>query len=189
MARYVPNVITVVRIVLIAPTAWLLLSGGYAGALALIALAGASDALDGALARRFAWTTRFGELADPLADKLLVGVTFVILVLQGHVPLWLAIIAITRDLIIMLGVLAYRFVFERIEIAPTFISKANTAMQIAMLIAVLITLIDMAPLSAFAAAVLNPWGFALVALLAIVSGVDYVITWGYRALQRSRRES
>ena len=189
MVRHVPNLITAARMALIAPTAWLLLSGSYGGALTLIAIAGASDALDGALARRFAWTTRFGAFADPLADKLLVGVTFVILVLQGHVPLWLAAIAIARDLVILGGALAYRLSFERIEIDPTFISKANTVVQIAMLIAVLVTLIDLDPLSAMIAALIDPWGFALVATLAIVSGLDYVITWTCRAVRQSRRTS
>ena len=185
--RHVPNFITVVRIALIAPTAWLLLRGDYVGALILIALAGASDALDGALARRYRWTTPFGAFADPLADKLLVAATFIILVLQGHVPLWLAIIAITRDLVISGGVVAYRLMFQRIEIDPTFISKANTAVQIAMLIAVLLKLIDLAPLSAFAAALIEPWGFALVALLSITSGLDYVVTWGQRARRQWRQ--
>ncbi len=185
--RHVPNLITVVRIALIAPTVWLLLRGDYMSALILIVLAGASDALDGALARRFAWTTRFGAFADPLADKLLVGATFIILLLQGHVPLWLAIIAIARDLIILGGAGAYRLKFQRVEMDPTFISKANTAVQIGMLIAVLVQLIDVAQLSAFAAALVDPWGFALVALLSIISGLDYVITWGGRAARQWRQ--
>ena len=185
--HHVPNVITVVRVALIVPTAWLLLRGDYMSALLLIALAGASDALDGALARRYAWTTRFGAFADPLADKLLVATTFVVLVLQGHVPLWLAIIAIARDVVIMGGALAYRLKFQRVEIDPTFISRANTAVQIVMLIAVLVKLIEVPPASAFAAALIDPWGFALVALLSITSGLDYVITWGTRAGRQWRQ--
>lgn len=185
--HHVPNFITVVRIALITPTAWLLWRGDYTNALILIALAGASDALDGALARRYAWTTRFGAFADPLADKLLVATTFVILVLKGHVPLWLAIIAITRDAVILGGALAYRLKFQRVDIDPTFISRANTAVQIAMLILVLVQLIEVPPASAFAAALVDPWGFALVAVLSITSGLDYVVTWGVRAARQWRQ--
>ena len=184
--RQLPNAITIVRIVLIAPTAWCLAYGEYGTALVLIAIAGGSDAVDGALARRYSWTTKFGAFADPLADKLLVGVTFVILVLQGHIPVWLVVIVIVRDLVILGGALVYRLLFEYVEIAPTFISKANTAMQIVMLIVVLVRLLEVETVSPIAALLLDPWGFALVAVLGIASGVDYVITWGYRAVRRSR---
>ena len=184
--RQLPNLITVFRLVLIAPTAWCLAQGDYGLALLLMAVAGGSDAVDGALARRYAWTTPFGAFADPLADKLLVGVTFVILLLQGHVPLWLAAIVIARDVVIVGGVMLYSLVIERIDIAPTFISKANTATQIVVLILLLIQLLEAAPLSPLAAWLVDPWGFALVGLLGIASGLDYVITWSYRAFRSSR---
>ncbi|MCY3819757.1 MAG: CDP-alcohol phosphatidyltransferase family protein [Gammaproteobacteria bacterium] len=183
MLRSIPNIITLARIVLIVPTAWLLLEERYLASLVLMAIAGLSDALDGALARRFCWASSFGAYADPLADKLLVSTMFVILVSQAHVPLWLAAVVISRDVIIMLGAGAYRLIFERIEPNPSFISKLNTAMQITMLILVLIGLVDAGPLSGFALAMLDPWGFVVVATLGVSSGVDYVYTWGRRALQ------
>ena len=184
--RQLPNLITVFRLVLIAPTAWCLAQGDYGLALLLMAVAGGSDVVDGALARRYAWTTPFGAFADPLADKLLVGVTFVILLLQGHVPLWVAAIVIARDVVIVGGVMLYSLVIERIDIAPTFISKANTATQIVVLILLLIQLLEAAPLSPLAAWLVDPWGFALVGLLGIASGLDYVVTWSYRAFRSSR---
>ena len=187
--RQLPNAITIVRIVLIAPTAWCLAYGEYGTALVLMAIAGGSDAVDGALARRYSWTTKFGAFADPLADKLLVGVTFMILVFQGHIPVWLVVIVIVRDVVILGGALVYRLLFEYVEIAPTFISKANTAMQIGMLIVVLVHLLERGTVSAAAAWLLDPWGFALVALLGIASGVDYVVTWAYKALRNSRPSS
>ena len=183
MLRHIPNAITVVRIVLILPTAWLLWIGDYVSALILMAVAGGSDGLDGALARRFGWTSEFGAYADPLADKLLVGVMFIVFVLQGHLPLWLAVIVIARDLIILLGALAYRLFFEKIDIDPTFISKANTVVQIAMLLLVIVRLIEFEPLSSVAAAVVDPWGFTLVAVLGVTSGIDYVVSWGHRAIK------
>jgi len=183
MLRSIPNIITILRILLIVPTAGLLLDERYLAGLILAAIAGLSDALDGALARRFSWSTSFGAYADPLADKLLVGTMFLILLWQGHVPLWLAAVVISRDVIIMLGALAYRLIFEKVELNPSFISKLNTAMQIAMLLLVLVGLVDAGPLSRFAVAILDPWGFVVVATLGVSSGVDYVFTWGRRAIQ------
>lgn len=183
MLRSIPNIITILRILLIVPTAGLLLDERYLAGLILAAIAGLSDALDGALARRFSWSTSFGAYADPLADKLLVGTMFLILLWQGHVPLWLAAVVISRDVIIMLGALAYRLIFEKVELNPSFISKLNTAMQISMLLLVLVGLVDAGPLSRFAVAILDPWGFVVVATLGVSSGVDYVFTWGRRAIQ------
>ena len=183
MLRSIPNIITILRILLIVPTAGLLLDERYLAGLVLAAIAGLSDALDGALARRFSWSTSFGAYADPLADKLLVGTMFLILLWQGHVPLWLAVVVISRDVIILLGALAYRLTFEKVELNPSFISKLNTAMQITMLLLVLVGLVDAGPLSRFATAILDPWGFVVVATLGVSSGVDYVFTWGRRAIR------
>ena len=184
--RQLPNLITVFRIALVVPTGWCLAYGDYGTALLLMAVAGVSDAIDGALARRYAWTTPFGAFADPLADKLLIGVTFLILLLQGHVPLWVAAIVLARDVVIVGGVMLYSLLIERIDIAPTFISKANTAVQIVMLILLLVQLLNAGTLSTLAAWLVDPWGFALVGLLGIASGLDYVITWSYRAFRTSR---
>ena len=183
MLRSIPNIITILRILLIVPTAGLLLDERYLAGLILAAIAGLSDALDGALARRFSWSSSFGAYADPLADKLLVGTMFLILLWQGHVPLWLAVVVISRDVIILLGALAYRLIFEKVELNPSFISKLNTAMQIAMLLFVLVGLVDAGALSRFAVAILDPWGFVVVATLGVSSGVDYVFTWSRRAIQ------
>jgi cardiolipin synthase len=189
MVHQIPNAITVIRIGLIVPIAILLWTSDYVGVLILMAIAAGSDALDGALARRYSWTSRMGALADPLADKLLVGVTLVIFTIQGHVPLWLAVIAITRDLIILVGALVYRLLFDKIDIHPTFVSKANMAFQITMLIMVLGQLVGLEPLSSIAVAVLDPWGFTLVAVLGLTSGIDYVITWSYRAIKGWKQRS
>lgn len=70
-ARHLPNLLTLLRLLLTLPIAWLLLSERFAAALWLFAVAGASDALDGFLARRFGWVSRVGSVLDPLADKLL----------------------------------------------------------------------------------------------------------------------
>ena len=75
-----PNAITVARVLLVLPTAWLLWNAQYPAALVLMTIAGASDAVDGWLARRWRAQSRFGEAFDPLADKLLVAVMVVMII-------------------------------------------------------------------------------------------------------------
>lgn len=177
----IPNVITVIRIVLVVPTGWLLWLGSYDHALVLMAVASASDALDGWLARHFDWTSRFGAAMDPVADKLLIGTLFVVFWIQGHIPAWLGTIVIARDVVILTGAGLYRWLFEKFDFAPTFVSKANTAMQIVMLLLLLVELCDFILLSHIAAVLVDPYCFWILALLGVSSGIDYVITWGLRA--------
>lgn len=188
LLRQIPNVITVVRVLLVVPTTWYLFDGRYVHALVLMALAGASDALDGFVARRFGWMTRFGAALDPMADKILVGVLFVALTVRGELPLWVAGIAIARDLVIVAGAGAYRMLFKHIEFEPTLLSKTNTALQIVVLLLLLFSLCGFDGASALARAVIDPYGYWIVSILAIASGVDYVVTWSKRALaERSHR--
>ena len=186
LLRQIPNGITVVRVLLVIPTAWWLVQEDYVRALALMAVAGASDALDGWLARRFNWISRFGTALDPLADKILVGVLFIVLTVKGVLPLWVAGIAIGRDLVIVGGAAAYRLLFKQIEFAPTLLSKANTAVQIVVLLLLLLGLCGFEYLSPIARAITDPYGFWVVAGLALASGADYVITWSRRALWQHR---
>ena len=129
-AAQIPNIITVARILLVLPTAILLWREMYIYALVMMSIAGASDALDGWLARHFNWLSSFGAAMDPVADKLLVAVLFVVFTLQGHIPLWVAAIVLGRDAIIMTGAGVYRLLFETIEFTPTFISStASSALR------------------------------------------------------------
>lgn len=187
--RHIPNIITVVRVLLVIPTAWCLVEEQYVEALVLMAVAGASDAVDGWLARRFDWVSWFGAALDPLADKILVGVLFVTLTVKGVLPLWVAGIAIGRDLVILIGATVYRLLFKHIEFAPTLLSKANTAMQIVVLLVLLLSLCGFEYVSALAGSVADPYGFWLVSALAIVSGADYVIKWGRLAYSKYGDES
>ena len=182
-----PNLITALRMLLVLPAAWLLWLGRYPEALVVVGVAGASDALDGELARRFGWRSAFGSMMDPIADKLLVLVVFAIFTVQGHIPLWLALVVIGRDLVILTGAGIYRLMFREIELAPTLASKANTAMQILMLLLLLLGLCGFGALSEAALAIVDPWSFYLLAVLGFGSGVDYVITWSLKAW-RNRRQ-
>ncbi len=181
---WLPNAITLARIVLVIPTAYLLWQREYVGALILMTIAGASDALDGWLARRFHWFSRFGAAMDPIADKLLVAVMFVVFTAQDYIPLWLTVIVLGRDVIILAGAIAYRALFGPFEFAPSFVSKANTALQIVTVLMVLFVLCDFGALSAYMAALLEPYCFYLLAGLGLVSGAHYVLTWGAKALRQ-----
>ena len=106
-------------------------------ALLLILTAGLTDALDGYLARRFQWTSRLGSILDPIADKLLVFATYVTLAWLGHVPVWLTVLIVGRDVVIMTGATAYHYVVGVFDMTPTLLSKANSAFQILFAVLVL----------------------------------------------------
>ena len=184
---WLPNAITIARIALVVPTAWLLWNRSYPAALVLMTVAGASDALDGWLARRNQWFSRLGAALDPIADKLLVTTMFVIFTAQGVIPLWVAAIVIGRDGIIMLGAVIYRALYGPFDFAPTFVSKANTAMQIVTVLLGLLGLCNFGAISAVGMALLDPYCFYILAVLGLVSGADYVFTWGAKALRNRRK--
>jgi cardiolipin synthase len=188
-ARQIPNLITLMRIVLVLPTTWLLWEARYVEGMILMSIAGASDALDGWLSRRFSWGSRFGAAMDPVADKLLVAAMFIVFTLQGHIEIWLTAIVLARDVLILTGAATYRLLFETIEFAPTFISKANTAMQIVTVLLILLALCQFPYLSEVAELLVDPYCFYILAVLGVSSGLDYALTWGQRAWRHRRYRS
>ena len=187
MLLNLPNVITAMRILLVIPIAWLLWNNRHMDAFVLMVVAAISDALDGLLARRFSWTSDLGAILDPLADKLLVASVFVVFTLQGHIPLWVALIVLFRDFTILVGALVYKALYEQVEIAPTFVSKVNTATQMVVLCLILLELLALGVVSELANAIVDPFSFYVLALLGLSSGIDYVFTWGSKAYRRGRQ--
>lgn len=185
----IPNAISVARVILVFPTVWCLWTGLYVQALVLMAIAGTSDAIDGWLARRFAWGSDFGAAIDPLADKLLVGALFLVFAIQGHLPVWVVGVVVGRDVVIMSGALAYRLLFHRIDFQPTFISKANTALQIVLVLLILLGLCEFQLVSDLAITLARPYGEWLLATLAVVSGMDYIVTWSRKAIRDARSQT
>ena len=180
-ADQIPNAITVVRMLLVAPTAWLLLDGRFGAAFALFLVAGLSDALDGQLAKRFGWQTALGGLLDPIADKLLLVVSFLCLGWLDVLPGWLVALVILRDLVIVTGAAIYHFRIAPVEAEPILLSKANTLMQIVL---VLLAVAHQAG-AGFPAGMIDVavW---IVAATTASSGVAYVVEWGRRALSHQR---
>ena len=178
-ARDLPNIITFLRFLLLPPVVLLLLSRRYDAALLVFAVAGFSDALDGYLAKRYHWTSRLGALLDPLADKLMLVSGFVTLAWLGLIPSWLVALIILRDVVIVTGAIVYHLRIEKLEAAPSVISKLNTFAQILLILAVMFS-------QAFWS-LPTRWMDVLiysVLLTTLWSGFDYVWTWGRKAWLR-----
>lgn len=175
---WLPNAISLMRIVLVAPILLLILRDSFSWALALFCIAGFSDGVDGYLAKRFDWHTRLGALLDPVADKLLVAGTFITLAYTQDIPLWLASVVILRDVIIVAGATAYNFLVRPVEGEPTRVSKLNTSLQLLFLLFVLARAGFGWP-DAITITVLG----ASVLITVVISGLDYVWSWSRRARQ------
>ena len=118
------------RIILVPLTVIFLIDGAHFKALAVIALAGITDALDGFLARVLSQKTILGAYLDPIADKALLTSCFVTLSILGIIPGWLTVIVVSRDFIILLGISILFMVSIPFEIRPVFVSKVTTAVQL-----------------------------------------------------------
>ena len=145
----------------------------YTAALWVFVFAGITDGLDGFIAKRFGYVTRLGSVLDPLADKLLLLSSFVMLTISGDLPFWLLIIAAFRDLIIVSGVVVLTLLFNHFEMKPIWSSKINTFLQIILVTALLITRAELLDLS-----LLTDMLIWLVAGTTLISGFQYVIEWG-----------
>ena len=126
----IANGLTAARVLLVPYFAFLLISGRGKAALLVFAVCGATDALDGLLARWLRQRTLVGTLLDPIADKLLMATAFIVLAYVHIAPLRIAVMVISRDIIILTGSLIYLLLFEASDIRPTGLSKANTAVQV-----------------------------------------------------------
>jgi len=175
----IPNILTVIRFLLVPPVVYYMLKHEFGPALVLFAAAGFSDALDGFLARRYHWSSRVGALMDPLADKLLMVSSFLTLGWLGLLPYWLVGLVILRDVVIVIGAIIYNARIEQVEADPSIVSKLNTLAQILLVLSVMF--------SNSIQALPQLWIDALIysVLITIVwSGLGYVWTWGRRAWSR-----
>lgn len=167
-----PNLLTLARILLVPVVVWLLVSGLYMAAFWLFVLAGITDGVDGYLARRWNQRTELGAYLDPLADKALLVSIYITLGFVGEMPRWLVIAVVFRDLLIVGAFLLSWVIGRPMQVAPLFVSKANTVAQIV-----------------FAAVVLGSKGYALdlvgieqilgiaVAALTVLSTAAYLAAW------------
>lgn len=170
-----PNSLTLIRIVTVPVFLILLSSRRYLEALGVLMLGGLTDAVDGAVARITRQQTPLGSYLDPVADKLLVISSFVMLGLVGSLPSWLVVLVLSRDLIILVGYgVIYVLVAERLRIQPTAIGKLNMLLQLLTVGVALLFLYDAALLPASLRELL----IIATAVTTSVSGFQYV----YRGL-------
>ena len=171
-----PNLITLSRIALVPVLILFLKEQDYVMALVVFVIAGVSDGLDGLLAKRLGYTSRFGAILDPIADKTLLVSAYVMLTVLGIVPFWLMLTVAFRDLLIVGGYLAYTSLVGPVHMRPSVLSKINTFMQILLVVVILVK----------RAAGLE-WPFFedvliyAVLVTTVVSGVHYVWVWGMKA--------
>jgi cardiolipin synthase len=183
MMRHIPNALCILRMLLVAPVAWLLIHSEFGGTLWVFGVAAITDGLDGFLAKRCGWTSELGKILDPLADKILLVSVFLLLAYLGLVPAWLAATAVARDVIITAGAIAYNSLYGYPNGRPTPASKLNTLSQILYLL-----LIVAAQNAQRSVAPLDTILGASVFVFTVVSGLDYVITYSRKAIDASRQQ-
>ena len=174
--RDLPNLITILRIVLVLPILWFMMQRQFDVVLALFFVAGVSDGIDGYLAKHYHWESELGGWLDPIADKILLVTSYLVLAALGLIPVWLTLAVIVRDLVIVTGGVVYYVHIEKVSAEPRFSSKLNTLMQITLVLCILLSegLYPLPPL------LLEALVWTVLATT-VISGLDYVWIWSRRA--------
>ncbi|MEM9105725.1 MAG: CDP-alcohol phosphatidyltransferase family protein [Pseudomonadota bacterium] len=133
----IPNLITLARFLMVPAVIYALLLGAMMPAFVIFVIAGISDAVDGFIARQFNQHSELGSYLDPIADKLLLVTVFIMLAILGFLPQWLVVLVVSRDVLIVIAVIISSLMGRPVEVNPLFVSKANTACQIALAAVVL----------------------------------------------------
>jgi len=168
--KYLPNTITICRIVALIPLVWLMWHKDYKMALVVAFFAGLSDGLDGYLAKKYNWQGWLGGILDPLADKLMMFSCYTVFVIQDVIPWWLYLLIVSRDVVIIAGASYYHFRIGKIKKAmPTLVSKLNTVLQILLILVLLLSYSEIYDLLAASQVLMYAVGF-----LTLISGLHYV---------------
>lgn len=166
----IPNILTLFRILLVPIFVILLIYGYSFYAFLAFIIAGITDALDGFIARFFNQKTVLGAYLDPIADKLLLVTSYIVLAVIGIIPAWLTVLVISRDIYILMGVAVLFFNNRSPEIKPTILGKVSTFTQIA---TVVIALSVAQPIVIFKSLLIP--SVYITALLTLLSGFHYTI--------------
>ncbi|HEY6186553.1 MAG TPA: CDP-alcohol phosphatidyltransferase family protein [Pyrinomonadaceae bacterium] len=190
-----PNLLTMLRMVMIPIFVSLLFYQRFYWALAVFMIAGVTDGLDGLLARRFNQKSQLGTILDPIADKLLLVTSFIVLSLPSispqqeppshlPVPFWVTTAVISRDVFILVGAAAINIVTGFRSFRPSLLGKINTFVQILSVVAILIAAGIPSNISGY----YLPTVYVTVFMLAVLSGIHYVF-FATRLLNEERRNS
>ena len=170
IGRNLPNLISLIRLLLVPAEIWLILDGRYGLAFWILVGAGISDGLDGFIAKRFDRRTRLGALLDPFADKAMLVSVYITLGVIHQLAAWLVILVVVRDVLIVGGFLLIQAFGVPKHYDPLFISKLNTGAQIILIGFVLARLgLDAAP--GWPDLVLG----LVVAATTVASGLSYLV--------------
>ncbi|MDL1957240.1 MAG: CDP-diacylglycerol--glycerol-3-phosphate 3-phosphatidyltransferase [Candidatus Desulfofervidus auxilii] len=170
-----PNLITFLRMFLVPILIIAFFQKYICLATIVFLIAAITDAIDGFLARRIKQTTTLGACLDPIADKILLSSSFVLLAWYKYLPSWLAVVVISRDIFILLGGLLLFLFNIPFEVRPSILGKFTTFIQIITILAVLIhiqKLLPLPPLSFF---------YFLTLIFTISSGLQYAYI-GYKKI-------
>jgi cardiolipin synthase len=163
----IPNILTVLRILVTPLFVILLIRDMHGYALLVFVLAGVSDGLDGLIARMYNQRSDLGAILDPIADKLLLSAAYICLGILRDIPGWLAVVVISRDVTIVTGIAVLAFTNIPFDIRPSLISKWTTVSQI---LTVAVTLLDLR--FGKAGAVL-PALYWMTVIVTVISGLHY----------------
>lgn len=129
----IPNILTVLRILVTPLFVIFLIRNQHGYALLVFAFAGVSDGLDGLIARWLNQRSDLGAVLDPIADKLLLTAAYITLGILKDIPGWLAVLVISRDVLIVTGIAVLTFANIPFDIRPSLVSKWTTVFQILMI--------------------------------------------------------
>ena len=173
----IPNVLTLARIILTPFIIFAILEEQPVLALVLMGIAGLTDMLDGAIARYFNQRSTVGAFMDPLADKLMLISTIVTLYMIDQLPLFLFLAVVFRDIIIMVGAIAYEMVTHNLIMQPSMTSKITTVLQIILVLTVLAEMAWQIPGEPFLQiAIWQAFAFTC------ISGIQYMVVWMRKAV-------
>jgi len=150
-------------------------------ALLIFSLAGISDGLDGFIARYYNQRTTLGAYLDPIADKLLLASAFISMAILKIVPGWVAVIVISRDVLIIMGIAIFTITEKSYRVKPSIISKITTVSQITTII---LTLINVSTMAFTTLMIILFW---ITSALTTVSGLHYIYL-GMIILQNGNRD-
>ncbi len=176
-----PNLLTIVRILLTPLFVILLLKDLYGSALLIFSLASISDGLDGFIARYYNQRTTLGAYLDPIADKLLLASAFISMAVLKILPGWVAVIVISRDVLIIMGIAIFTITEKSYRVKPSVISKITTVAQLSTII---LTLINVSTLAFTTLMIVLFWATSV---LTTVSGFHYIYL-GMMILQNGNKD-
>ncbi|MEQ8248458.1 MAG: CDP-alcohol phosphatidyltransferase family protein [Alphaproteobacteria bacterium] len=180
--KRLPNIITLMRILAVPVLIWLVVVDDLRVAFWLFLAAGISDAVDGFIAKRFDAVSEVGIYLDPLADKVLLVGMFVTLGAVDLMPPWLVILVVSRDILIVGGILFSFALSLPLTPKPSLLGKFNTFTQISLVAAVLAWHGLLVPLEVLVAAMT----YAVAAVTAL-SGGHYILKWTGTAFHAETR--